>query len=91
MAKNKYPKDGGDEKFENSEGSNYKQSDVSRYNVINRENSVMEVTVGRELLRFEAHGINPVSPEEYKDGLPRELVEHPDFQSAKKYFTIVER
>jgi hypothetical protein len=89
MAK-KYPnKD--DSTFENSDEANFKQSEGKRYNVVYKDNASMEITVGGELLRFEAHKLNPVHPEKYKDGVPESVINHPDFKWTNKYFTITEK
>jgi hypothetical protein len=84
-----FPRKDDSKTFKNSEAVLYQAS--PKFNVIHRENCSLEITVGRELLRFEAHGINPVWPEKYKKGLPKEIIEHPDFQTAKKYFTVVKQ
>ena len=88
MAKAKFP-DKQDEVFANSDGANYKQSDPM-YDITYRLNGSMEIYVAGQLLKFEAHVRNPVFPEQYQKGVPGAIVNHPDFQSVKKYFTVSE-
>lgn len=60
------------------------------FNVLNRQNAPQEIFINKELIRFDAHGKNPVYPKRYADGVPTDVVEHKDFQSVSKYFVITE-
>lgn len=75
--------------FENSSPSNYQQSE-KKYSVRYRFNGSMEIYVGTNRIKFEAHKTNPVFPSEYSDGIPESIVNHPDFQSQKKYFSVTQ-
>jgi len=92
MGKMRFPSK--EKKYENTPEANFKNSEVkesNKFNVIYKQNGSMELTVGRELLHFEAHKTNPVFPAKYKDGLPKEIIEHPDFQTAKNYFIVTKK
>jgi hypothetical protein len=82
------------ERYENSPQENYKNSEIvtgKEYIVVCKRNASHEVYVGGELLRFEANIHNPVYPEKYSKGVPESIINHPDFQSAIQYFTIIEK
>ena len=83
----------GDDKFEPSKAKPGKKKGEAPkaerlYQVRNRRNQSVELPVGRELLRFRAGEVNPWHPSEYKKGVPKRIVEHGDFRTSAKYFTV---
>jgi hypothetical protein len=74
--------------------ANFRNSDIpneKKYIVVHKFNSPIEIYIGREFLKFEAHTPNPIYPEKYQDGLPESIINHPDFQAAAKNFTVIEK
>jgi hypothetical protein len=59
------------------------------YTVRNLANSPHEVIVKQQTIRWDARGINPMFPAEYKDGVPERIINHKHFAPQKKYFQIV--
>ena len=70
----------------------FKQSEPKEklYKIIWTQNRSRELRIGRENLMFTPYGINPYFPEKYRDGVSEKLINHPDFETQKKYFTIKE-
>lgn len=92
MAKSKIGTEPEGEKFEATRTTpNFKGGLVEKkYTVYFKQNRPYEVYVGRELLRFDPCGINPVSPAKYRKGVPESVVMHPDFISEMQNFTVRE-
>lgn len=78
-------------KIDGEEHEEKEPTEKSKYfNVLNRQNAPQEIFINKELIRFDAHGKNPVYPKRYADGVPADVVEHKDFQSVSKYFVVTE-
>ncbi len=92
----KYPaEESSDNKVGVNKNDAFKQSDpkkkVPLYDIRFKHNRSFELLVGRELLHFRANGINPWHPDKYSKGVPGSIVDHPDFQKSKEYFTITKQ
>lgn len=57
------------------------------YFLINRSNRTHECYVNRQLLRW---GPNAHVPDQYPDGVPEDIINHKDFKTQSKYFTVTE-
>jgi len=68
-----------------------KKKTTKRYNALNKQNAPIEIFINREMIKFDAHGLNPVYPKRYSAGIPAETIEHPDFKSVSKYFSVTEK
>lgn len=72
--------------------ANYKASEETNqpvlYDVTYRSNKSFELHVNREVLRFEAGIVNPVSPIEYKKGVPESIINSPEFKVQSQFFNV---
>lgn len=67
----------------------YKQSE-KKFNVMFKSNRRFELHVNREVLIFEGRKLNPIYPEKYREGIPENIINKPNFQTHKKYFNVME-
>lgn len=79
-------------------GTNYEQTTKKenqfnqserKFKVVMKFNFPFELYVNRELLKWNAYGINPWHPEKYKSGIPESIINSKAFQNARNYFTII--
>ena len=73
---------------ENLSPSIIKKEKKKLYQVRNLANRPHEIIIKQKTIRWDARGINPMFPEEYKNGLPEEIINHKNFALQKKYFHI---
>ena len=80
------------ETFKNTKTDNiYKQSEIKTedlYRVVFKQNRSFELFVNNEKLIWNSHGINPIYPEKYINGLPESIINDKDFKVAQKYFSV---
>ena len=88
MAKDKSRKDNGDKRvgdniinFKQSDDDKYKQSEGDTVTLVFKQNRKKELHIGKEVYTF--WGASRLQ-------VPRSVIEHPDFESQRKYFLVKE-